>query len=207
MNNIRYINKSNTTITVIIDTRPVRVRPGEKVWGPESFRGVAGLEEVSVQPTVSIPLAPTVLPSGNAIRVYDEGAFVGWAYGGLDFHGSGVQVVAPSGAGNNHIVSVISSTGGETPVDLSEYTTLSTTASISGDIQTRIDNLESSIDLSQYTTLSTTASISGDLQTRILSLETTVADPMKNASGRRYVQTGSFSAPASAADGDIVYVV
>jgi len=59
----------------------------------------------------------------------------------------------------------------EVNVDLSDYTLLTTTEAISSNLQSQIDNLEVNVDLSEYTLLTTTEAISSNLQSQIDNLE------------------------------------
>jgi hypothetical protein len=89
-----------------------------------------------------------------------------------------------------------------------------------GKVWIKGDEIVTMSDLTNLTSLSTTASISGDLQTQIDNIIVSATAPLEysagvlsisggnsyNAQGVRYIQTGSFTDPGGN-NGDIVYVV
>jgi len=90
--------------------------------------------------------------------------------------GASVYAVDVSGANGNIVTHDADGKLLDSGILTTDLTLLTTSASISGDLQVQINSKANSSDLSNYTLLTTTASISGDFEVRINSLEVTKED-------------------------------
>jgi len=90
--------------------------------------------------------------------------------------GASIYAVDISGSSGNIVTHDADGKLLDSGILTTDLTLLTTSASISGDLQVQINSKANSSDLSNYTLLTTTASISGDFEVRINSLEVTKED-------------------------------